>query len=105
MLCATTASGKTAAALAPLIERYLPADGENFLAAGRSTANRRRTIATPRVFIDDEHELSRNIVGQRMLGISLLEVAKGATLQLILASHSMDILAKHREKVVTMQEE
>ena len=62
------------------------------------------TRDNPSIFIIDEPELSLNIVWQRMLVASILEVARGAKLQLILASHSMEILAKHRDRVVSMQE-
>lgn len=62
------------------------------------------TRDNPNIFIIDEPELSLNIVWQRMLVASLLSVAKGSQLQLILASHSMEILAKHRDRVVNMQE-
>ena len=62
------------------------------------------TRDNPSIFIIDEPELSLNIVWQRMLVASMLEVAKGSMLQLILASHSMEILAKHRDRVVSMQE-
>lgn len=62
------------------------------------------TRDNPSIFIIDEPELSLNIVWQRMLVASMLEVAKGSKLQLVLASHSMEILAKHRDRVVSMQE-
>jgi len=62
------------------------------------------TRDNPNIFIIDEPELSLNIVWQRMLVASILEVAKGSRLQLVLASHSMEIIAKHRDRVVSMQE-
>lgn len=62
------------------------------------------TRDSPNIFIIDEPELSLNIVWQRMLVASILEVAKGSQLQLVLASHSMEIIAKHRDRVVSMQE-
>jgi energy-coupling factor transporter ATP-binding protein EcfA2 len=62
------------------------------------------TRDNPSIFIIDEPELSLNIVWQRMLVASMLEIAKGSKLQLLLASHSMEILAKHRDRVVSMQE-
>lgn len=62
------------------------------------------TRDSPNIFIIDEPELSLNIVWQRMLVASMLEVAKGSELQLVLASHSMEIIAKHRDRVVSMQE-
>jgi ABC-type antimicrobial peptide transport system ATPase subunit len=62
------------------------------------------TRDSPSIFFIDEPELSLNIVWQRRLVSSMLEVAKGSSLQLILASHSMEILAKHRDRVVGMRE-
>jgi predicted ATPase len=62
------------------------------------------TRDTPSIFIIDEPELSLNVVWQRMLVTSMLEIAKGSHLQLVLASHSIEILAKHRSRVVNMQE-
>lgn len=56
------------------------------------------------IFIIDEPEISLNIVWQRMLISSLLELAKGSEIQLIFASHSMEILSKHRDRVITMEE-
>jgi energy-coupling factor transporter ATP-binding protein EcfA2 len=56
------------------------------------------------IFIIDEPEISLNILWQRMLVDAMLDVAKGSDLQLILASHSMEILAKHRGRVVSMLE-
>ncbi len=56
------------------------------------------------IFIIDEPEISLNILWQRMLVDAMLDVAKGSDLQLVLASHSMEILAKHRDRVVSMRE-
>jgi energy-coupling factor transporter ATP-binding protein EcfA2 len=56
----------------------------------------------PCIFMIDEPELSLNVVWQRMLVSSLLQVGKGANLQLILASHSIEIISKHRSRVVNM---
>ncbi len=57
----------------------------------------------PSVFIIDEPELSLNIKWQRKLIQSLLECTEGAPIQLILASHSMEILSQHRQQVVVMK--
>lgn len=59
---------------------------------------------TPSVFIIDEPEISLNILWQRMLVSSLQALAKGSELQFIFASHSMEILSKHRNRVISMQE-
>lgn len=56
------------------------------------------------VFIIDEPEISLNILWQRMLVSSLHELAQGSKVQLIFASHSMEILSKHRNRVITMEE-
>ena len=57
---------------------------------------------TPNIFIIDEPEISLNIMWQRMLISSLQELSHGSQTQLIFASHSMEILAKHRSRVVTL---
>jgi len=63
------------------------------------------TRDTPSIFIIDEPEISLNILWQRLLVSSLMDVGKNSSLQLVLASHSMEILSKHRARVVTMEEE
>lgn len=59
---------------------------------------------TPSIFIIDEPEISLNILWQRMLVSSLRDVGNGTNIQFIFASHSMEILAKHRNRVISMQE-
>jgi predicted ATP-dependent endonuclease of OLD family len=54
------------------------------------------------VFIIDEPELSLNILWQRMLVRSLQDLARGSGIQFIFASHSMEILSKHRDRVISM---
>ena len=56
------------------------------------------------IFIIDEPEISLNIKWQRKLVTSLLEIAKNSGLQMIFASHSFEILAKHRDKVIALEE-
>lgn len=58
----------------------------------------------PSIFIIDEPEISLNILWQRRLVNSLLELSSGAQTQFIFASHSMEILSKHRNRVVTLEE-
>lgn len=53
----------------------------------------------------DEPEISLNIKWQRRLVQSLLDIAKGANTQFIFASHSMELLAQHRERVVRLEPE
>jgi len=54
------------------------------------------------IFIIDEPELSLNVKWQRRIVQSLLDCAVGSPVQFIMASHSMEVLAKHRENVVQL---
>lgn len=56
----------------------------------------------PSVFMIDEPEISLNIKWQRQLVQSLLDITEGATIQFIFASHSMELLALHRNRVVKL---
>lgn len=56
----------------------------------------------PSVFMIDEPEISLNIKWQRQLVQALLEITSGATIQFIFASHSMELLAQHRSRVVKL---
>jgi energy-coupling factor transporter ATP-binding protein EcfA2 len=56
----------------------------------------------PSVFIIDEPEISLNIKWQRQLIQSLLDLTAGASIQFIFASHSMELLAQHRSRVVRL---
>lgn len=56
----------------------------------------------PSVFMIDEPEISLNIKWQRKLIQSLLDVTEGAEIQFVFASHSMELLAQHSEKVVRL---
>jgi energy-coupling factor transporter ATP-binding protein EcfA2 len=55
------------------------------------------------VFLIDEPEISLNIKWQRKLVDSLVELDMSRSLQFVFASHSMEILAKHRDSVVTLR--
>lgn len=55
------------------------------------------------LFLIDEPELSLNIKWQRKLLASLLTLNKDQRIQFILASHSFEILAKHRENVIDLR--
>ncbi|MEV0957378.1 MULTISPECIES: AAA family ATPase [Streptomyces] len=57
----------------------------------------------PTIFVIDEPEISLNIKWQRALVGSLLGCAEGSGIQLILASHSIELLTAHREQVVTLK--
>ncbi|KAA6455971.1 ATP-binding protein [Acidobacteria bacterium AB60] len=58
----------------------------------------------PSVFIIDEPEISLNIKWQRQLIQSLLDITNGARIQFIFASHSMELLAQHRDRVVRLDD-
>lgn len=57
---------------------------------------------TPTIFMIDEPEISLNVKWQRQLVQSLLDITEGASIQFIFASHSMEFLAQHRNRVVKL---
>lgn len=57
----------------------------------------------PSVFMIDEPELSLNVKWQRQLLQSLMEVTSGSNIQFIFASHSMELIAQHRHRVVKLE--
>lgn len=57
----------------------------------------------PAIFVIDEPEISLNIKWQRSLVDALLGCAKDSEIQLILASHSIELLTAHREQVVRLK--
>lgn len=54
------------------------------------------------LFIVDEPELSLNVKWQRQLVDALLEITQGSSCQFLFATHSMELLAKHRSQVVEL---
>ena len=52
------------------------------------------------VFLIDEPELSLNVKWQRKLVDALLELVEGSEMQLVFATHSLELLAQHRQRVV-----
>lgn len=56
------------------------------------------------IFIVDEPEISLNIKWQRRLIDALLRLDRANNLQFILASHSMEILTRHHDNVVPLQD-
>lgn len=56
----------------------------------------------PSVFMIDEPEISLNVKWQRQLLQSLLEVTEGANIQFMLASHSLELISLHRDRVVRL---
>jgi energy-coupling factor transporter ATP-binding protein EcfA2 len=57
----------------------------------------------PSVFMIDEPEISLNVKWQRQLVQSLLDITAAAEIQFIFASHSMELLAQHRNRVVKLE--
>ena len=57
----------------------------------------------PRLFLIDEPELSLNIKWQRQLVDSLVQLTAGTQCQFLLATHSMELLARHRDFVVPLK--
>jgi ABC-type glutathione transport system ATPase component len=57
------------------------------------------------VFMIDEPEISLNVKWQRQLISSLLQLTEGAKVQFILASHSLELLSQHRNRVVKLVNE
>lgn len=58
---------------------------------------------TSNIIMIDEPELSLNVKWQRMLLDSLLSFSKRGNVQFIVATHSIEILSKHRESVVKLE--
>jgi energy-coupling factor transporter ATP-binding protein EcfA2 len=56
----------------------------------------------PSVFIVDEPELSLNVKWQRKLITNLLELTYGSKIQFLLATHSLELLAQHMDRVVQL---
>jgi len=56
----------------------------------------------PTVFMIDEPEISLNIKWQRQLIQSLLDITEGSSIQFVFASHSMELLAQHRNRVIKL---
>ena len=57
----------------------------------------------PRLFIIDEPELSLNVKWQRELVDSLLGLTQNASCQFLLATHSIELLSKHRKYVTQLK--
>lgn len=55
------------------------------------------------LFIVDEPEISLNVKWQRYLIDALLDLAGGSKCQFLLATHSIELLAKHRRQVIKLQ--
>lgn len=56
----------------------------------------------PSVFMIDEPEISLNIKWQRALVKSLLLITSGSDIQFVFASHSMELLSQHQDRVVQL---
>lgn len=56
----------------------------------------------PSVFMIDEPEISLNVKWQRLLVQSLLDITEDSSIQFVFASHSMELLAQHKNRVVKL---
>jgi energy-coupling factor transporter ATP-binding protein EcfA2 len=61
-------------------------------------------LDNPSVMLVDEPEISLNVKWQRRLVGALVECSKGSPVQFIMASHSMELLSKHSDRVVRLQD-
>jgi ABC-type molybdenum transport system ATPase subunit/photorepair protein PhrA len=59
--------------------------------------------AQPTLFLIDEPELSLNVKWQRELVAAMLDCMRGARSQLILASHSHELITRYRSSVVRLK--
>ena len=57
----------------------------------------------PRILIIDEPELSLNVTWQRLLVKSLMKCVGNSPVQYIFATHSLEILSQHMDKVQTLE--
>ena len=57
-----------------------------------------------RLFIIDEPELSLNVKWQRQLVDSLVELTRNSQCQFLLATHSIELLSKHKDYVVKLKQ-
>ncbi|MFQ3386998.1 ATP-binding protein, partial [Escherichia coli] len=60
---------------------------------------------TPSIFMIDEPEISLNIKWQRIIINSLLDITNEANIQFIFASHSLEIISQHRNRVAKLENE
>jgi ABC-type Mn2+/Zn2+ transport system ATPase subunit len=54
------------------------------------------------IFIVDEPEISLNVKWQRNLVQALLDCVKGSGVQFVMATHSLELIARHRDNVVKL---
>ena len=59
---------------------------------------------TPSIFMVDEPEISLNVKWQRQLLSALLEVVAGARVQFVFATHSLEILSEHQDRVLKLEQ-
>jgi energy-coupling factor transporter ATP-binding protein EcfA2 len=62
-----------------------------------------QTTDKPRLFIIDEPELSLNVTWQRDLIDALIRCTERGAVQFILATHSLELLARHRKNVARLK--
>ena len=56
----------------------------------------------PSLFLIDEPELSLNIKWQRKLVPALLSMTEASQIQLLMATHSIELLSSYRERVMRL---
>lgn len=56
------------------------------------------------LFLVDEPEISLNVKWQRQLVDSLLSLAEGSHVQFIMATHSIELLTRHKDSVVRLED-
>ena len=61
-------------------------------------------VDRPSIMMIDEPEISLNVKWQRKLLSSLLECIGDSPVQYIFATHSMELLAQHRDRVVKLED-
>lgn len=59
----------------------------------------------PSIFMIDEPEISLNIKWQRKLLQSLLDITEESNIQFMLASHSIELISQHNNRVIKMENE
>jgi ABC-type glutathione transport system ATPase component len=57
---------------------------------------------TSSIFIVDEPEISLNVKWQRRLIDALTDITSGSQCQFLFATHSIEILTKHRDQVIKL---
>lgn len=62
-----------------------------------------QALNKPSIFVIDEPEISLNIKWQRQLLAALLKCAEGQPVQYVLATHSLELLARYHENAIRLE--